>query len=338
MVASIARETLLATKSQKTKVGIFMLLCGLLMAGSLYLISGFYQDQGTQYWLEFDESILGLYEGATIEYLGVPVGKVRSIRVRPETNKPYIEVSIDSTKVTLHQGVQAKLVLYSFAAGTMAISLTGGDVAQGSLPEGSQIPTEPSAITAIAGQVQDVMERVEGIASQIETGLEGMESGELTAIIDKVNGLLDDGKTFLADTRELVETATGTVDDVRGDLKKVVDSAVEIMDELKPTIKNVDALVVTSKEKVAQLDVDAASKQLSTVLENVAQLTEKLNATMAQVDGMTANALHEADNVETSLRHALGDMSEALYAMRVFVEQLNANPASLIRGKETPKE
>jgi hypothetical protein len=59
---------------------------------------------------------------------------------------------------------------------------------------------------------------------------------------------------------------------------------------------------------------------------------------MGEVDNLTANALHEADNVETSLRKALGDMSEALYVMRVFVEQLNANPSALIRGKETPKE
>jgi ABC-type transporter Mla subunit MlaD len=165
-----------------------------------------------------------------------------------------------------------------------------------------------------------------------------MESGELTAVIDKVSGLLDDGKVFLADTKELVNSATETVDGVRGDLDQVVDSALEVIEELKPTIKNVNDLVVTSKEKVAELDVDAAQEQLTKVLENVAQLTEKLNVTMGEVDNLTANALHEADNVETSLRKALGDMSEALYVMRVFVEQLNANPSALIRGKETPKE
>jgi ABC-type transporter Mla subunit MlaD len=334
----IPQEIALATKSQKTKVGVFMLLCGLLMGGSLYLISGFYQDQGVRYWLEFEDSILGLYEGAMVEYLGVPVGKVHAIRVRPDSNKPQIDISIDSTKVLLHKGVQAKLVMHSIAAGTMAISLTGGDVAQGRLPENSQIPTVPSAITAIAGQLQDVMKRVEGIMGQVETGLEGMESGELTAVIDKVSGLLDDGKVFLADTKELVNSATETVDGVRGDLDQVVDSALEVIEELKPTIKNVNDLVVTSKEKVAELDVDAAQEQLTKVLENVAQLTEKLNVTMGEVDNLTANALHEADNVETSLRKALGDMSEALYVMRVFVEQLNANPSALIRGKETPKE
>lgn len=315
-----------------------MVACLALMGGSLYLVSGYYQDQGTRHWMQFDDSILGLYEGAMVEYLGVPVGKVRAIRVLPNSNKPYVEISTDSTKMELYKGVEAKLVLYSFAAGTMAISLTGGDPAAGKLPENAQIPTQPSAITAISSQVQDVMGEVTGILEQIDVGLEGMESGEITALIKKVSTLVDDGSVFLADTRKLVDEATGTVEDMRVELKRVIDSAVEIMDELKPTIKNVDELVVTSQEKVAALDMDALSEQVNRVLESVAEMTEKLNKTMSEVDSLTANALHEADNVEHSLRRALGDMSEALYTMRVFVEQLSANPAALIRGKETPKE
>ncbi|MFM1920340.1 MAG: hypothetical protein RLZZ303_1974 [Candidatus Hydrogenedentota bacterium] len=328
----------MATRSQKTKVGIFTVCCLSLMAGSLYLVSGYYQDQGTRYWMQFDDSILGLYEGAMVEYLGVPVGKVRAIRVLPNSSRPYVEISVDSTKLELYKGVEAQLVLYSFAAGTMAISLTGGEPEQGRLLENSQIPTQPSAITAISSQVQDVMGGVTDILEQIEVGLEGMESGDLTELVNKVNGLLDDGKVFLADTRELVDETTGTIEDVRGDLKRVVDSAVEVLDELKPTVKNVNELVVTAQAKVEVLDMDAASAQITRVLENVADLTEKLNTTMSEVDNLTANALHEADNVEHSLRMALNDMSEALYTMRVFVEQLQANPASLIRGKQTPKE
>lgn len=328
----------MATKSQKTKVGIFVVLCLLLMGGSLYLISGTYQDEGQHYWLTFDESILGLYEGTMVEYLGVPVGKVRSISVLPATNKPYVQIVINPAKVTLNHGVQAKLVLYSFAAGTMAISLTGGDPALGRLPENAEIPTQPSAITAISGQAQELMERVENIAASIETGLEGMESGELTAIIDKVNGLLDDAKTFLADTKDLVGTANTTVADLRGDVQKVINNVTEIMEELKPTIKNLNELLVTSNDKVKQLDVNAAQAQLNKVLENVAQMTEKLNKAVSEVDGLTANALHEADNVESDLRSALKQMSEALYSMRIFVEQLQSNPSALIRGRAVPEE
>lgn len=323
----------MATKSQKTKVGIFLVLCGLLMGGSLYLVSGYYQDEGIHYYLEFDESILGLYEGGMVEYLGVPVGKVRSISVDTATNKPYVQIVINPEKATLHHGVQAKLVLYSFAAGTMAISLTGGDITLGRLPEGSIIPTQPSAITAIASEAQGLMERVEGILGKVETGLEGMESGDLTAVVNKVNGLLDDAGVFLDDTRELVNTANATVGGLRDDARGVIASAEEIMEELKPTIRNLNELMATSNEKVKQLDINAAQTQLNTILENVAEITTKLNETVREVDGITANALHEADNVENDLRMALKQMSEALYSMRMFVEQLQSNPGQLIRGK-----
>ncbi len=71
----------MATRKQKMKVGVFLATCFIIVAAAVTYLSGLYEDQGKHYWIEFEESVLGLFEGGQVEYLGVPVGKVSDISV-----------------------------------------------------------------------------------------------------------------------------------------------------------------------------------------------------------------------------------------------------------------
>lgn len=308
------------------------------MAVAVYIIAGFYTTSGIHHTIEFNESVLGLYEGASVEYLGVPVGKVNSIRVKTQNNKPNVEITIDPETVQLYRGVQAQMVLYSLAAGTMAISLTGGDPALGPLPPNSQIPPKKSTIAAISSRMETIMETITSIADSVDSGLAGMGEGDLKQVIDNVNGVLEEAKVFISDGHEVVGTANDTVNDLKGDADRVVDELLALSDEVKPLIRNMNDLVVTANTKVSEFDVDATSKNLDRVLQNIGDLSEKLNQTVERMDGMTANVLHETDNIEYSLRTSLSGMNEALETMRLFVEELSRDPSALIRGKGVVKE
>ncbi|MBI1318182.1 MAG: MCE family protein [Candidatus Hydrogenedens sp.] len=315
-----------------------MLACMVLLGLSIWLVSGYYDDRGNRYGMEFKDSILGLYEGAIVEYLGVPVGKVRSIRVLPNTSRPYVEITTDPDVVTLYVGVKAQLVMYSFAAGTMAISLTGGDPAAGPLQDGSQIETVPSTIAAISTQVLDMMDELTGIVESVKVGLEGMEEGALADTVDKVNLLLDDGREFLSKTQGTVDEVTDTIKTTREKLEPAIDKVLKMTDDLEPVIQHLDELLVVSKDKIAEFDATSTSDNLDRVLANIAELSEKLNKSAEGLDNVTADALHQAGNIEYSLRRALTDMSDALSTMRVFVEQVSQDPASLLRGKPETEE
>lgn len=328
----------MATRSQRIKVGLFLLICGALIGVAIYIISGFYGKSGVNHWIEFDESVLGLYEGAIVEYLGVPVGKVVSIRVMTQTNRPHVEVAIDPETVQLYNGVQAQMVLYSLAAGTMAISLTGGDANLGPLPPNSQIPTKKSTIAAISSRMETIMETITSIADAVDTGLAGMEEGDLKAVIDNANTVLEEASGFIADGREVVDSANGAVSGIQQDAQRVVDELLKVSEDIRPLIKNMDELVVTANQKLSEFDVESTGQNLDRVLENIGDLSERLNNTVSKLDDMTANVLHEADNIEYTLRNALSGMSDALDTMRLFVEQLARDPSSLIRGKGEVKE
>ena len=55
----------MASKKVKVKVGIFLIACFTLIGISLAYISGTLRPEGVPYWLEFDASVLGVYEGGT---------------------------------------------------------------------------------------------------------------------------------------------------------------------------------------------------------------------------------------------------------------------------------
>lgn len=327
----------MATRVQKVKVGVFLVFCFVMSASGMVLIAGLYEDQGKPYTIEFEESVLGVYEGGMVEYLGVPIGKVKEIRVSPDGHA-RVDIVINPRKVTLHAGVEAQLVIFSLAAGTMAVSLNGGDPKGPVLPDHSQIPAKRSTMTAVSSRIEELMDNLTGIAETVKSGLQGMQEGDLNAVVDRVNSLLDKGNIFLEDTDKLVGEASNAVTDLRGDAQNVIDELLELGKDVRELTKKLSGFVDTASEKVEQLDVPQTQAQLNRVLENIGGLTEKLNNTMGQFDKLSANMLHKADNVDYSLRRSLDEISQALEAMRMFVDQLRTDPSSLVRGKGAIKE
>ncbi len=327
----------MATRTQKMKVGVFLLICLGIVLGGLALVTGLHENQGENYSIEFRESVLGLYDGAEVVYLGVPVGKVADIFVTDDYSA-HVEVLIQPEKVTLRKGVEAQLAIYSLAAGTMAVSLAGGEPSAPELPHGAQIPAKTSTITAVSSRIEELVDGLAQAIGSINRGLEDLEEGKLTDIVDRAHEVLDEGRAFLEKGQGLVENADVTLTDFRGDADKVIDRLMALSDDVHEVAENVNKLVISVNGKVDELDVPQTQQEMGRVLENLGDLTEKLNNTMGEFDAMSANVLHEAGNVEFSLRRSLQEIGEALETTRMFVDQLREDPSSIIRGKGQAKE
>lgn len=320
----------MATKKQKAKVGFFLMICFGLIIGGGVVLSGLSQKPGIGYWMEFEDSILGIGEGGLVEYKGVPVGRVTSIYVQ-ENNNARVDISIDPSKVKLEEGVVAQLALYSFAAGTMAVSLTGGNGAE--LPPGSQIPAKSSAFATISSQISDVMSQLNEIFAKIDKGLEGIEEGKLASIVNHVDEIMADGKGFVNDTRDLINESKQSVAELRESAKTAVDEFKGLSQDIRGITTDVKKLIGATTSKVEGLNVDETQANLNKVLENIGTLTDKLNETATQVDSLTANAMHDADNVEYTLRETAKEVQEALSSMRSLADELQRDPSQFLRGK-----
>lgn len=317
----------MATRKQKVRVGLFLLTSFALIAAVITLVAGLFDDHGIHHWIIFNESVLGLYDGGTVEYMGVPIGKVRDISVTRE-NKVRVEIVVDPNKATLYSGVEARLVTSSIAAGTLAVSLSGGDPKVGELPVNSTIPSKVSALTAISAQLEEMMGQVNDIAAVMNNGLKGMEEGGITGIVQESKGLVEDA-------RVLVNEATSTVKSVREEADTAISRVLEVADGVKAFAESATELSNSLKTKIEPLDVPALQENLQRVLENASALAKQLDATVAGVGNTMDNVTHEASNVEYALRSSLRELTDTLESMRLLGEQLRNDPSSLIWGRET---
>jgi len=322
----------LATRKQKMKVGAFLIICIGIMVVGVTVIAGLYDDVGQEYWMEFEDSILGLPDGGLVEFLGVPVGRVRNIYIA-ENGRAHVTVTIDPTRVTLHEGVEAQLVLYSFAAGTMAIALKGGEPTAPELAPGSEIPARSTPFATISGQIEELMEQLSVIFDQVSLAMDGMEEGGLANIVTNVNRLLEDGQEFMARSSDLIGEAAGTI----GGLRETADTAIAEFEGLTRDIRgivgDVQSLVNTTDSKLTELDMQQMQTQLTRVLQNVADLTESLVETVAKVDEISGSTLHEVSNIEYSLRRSLEDITRAFDSVRSLVDDMQQDPAAILRGR-----
>lgn len=327
----------MATRKVKAKVGAFLIMCLSIIAAALSYLSGVYTEQGIGYWLEFKDSVLGVYEGGIVQYLGVPVGKVTNISVT-NTNHANIEIVINPDKIQLHRGVQGQLVLYSLAAGTMAIELSGGDPAQGPLPPNSQIPARPSAFASISTKVEELMDDVSVIVGKIEEGMSGMEPGALTQILKRVDTILAEAEGLGTEVKATLESARGTIDSLEGKIEPVTDEVMALSRNIRATSDRAGAFLDVAREKAESVDVGQLASKVDTVLEQIALLTVQLNSSIAKLDSSSAAMLHEADNIEYSFRNTLITTGETLLELEALIGQLKQDPSSLVRGKAKIKE
>ncbi len=327
----------MATRKQKFKVAVFLLLCFGFMAVGTLVITGVYQDPGRHYWLEFDESILGLYEGGLVEYLGVPVGKVRNIYVTGGQHA-HVDIVIDPRKVTLHEGVEGQLVIYSIAAGTMAVSLSGGNPELPEVEEDSRIPTKPSTIEAFSAQITTILEDVSELTNNITAQFANLDENAVSDIVHQVRDLLKKGDGFVDDSNELIREATDAVKDVRKHADTIIEHLDARSDDLARLTGKIEKLVAVSTERAEQLDIEQLQQQFSELLEQVSAVARQADETVVRMETMATDIVHQADNVEYTLRGTMLELRDAFDSIRLMVNQLKDDPSALIRGRGRVRE
>ena len=313
----------MATRTQKTKVGIFLVSCALIIAGALLLISGFKHEERIPYWIEFDESVMGLGAGGSVMYQGLPVGTVADMYVT-EQNKAHVEVLITKGKVTLHDGVTAKLEMVSLATGTMCVSLSGGDLNKPELLPKAQIPSEKSLLKAVSTQIEDILASLNKVLTKLDTGLE-----DLPKVVKNADELLIRGQLFLDNTRE---TITKVGDQANQDLIKFHDLSLDV----QVLIKNTTDTVKKTSKKIESLKIAETEQNINDTLDDISNLSKRLQESSKAIDTVSKSATVQAGNIEYNMRETLRTLNESLEAVRELTQYLKQDPSALVRGKGKP--
>lgn len=315
----------MATRVQKAKVLVFLVVCLGVMAGGLALIRGYTHGDVAYYSIDFSESVLGLYAGAYVVYQGVPVGKVKDIAVG-EDGRAHVVIEVEVRKVKLREGVKAQLVLYSIASGSLAVNLFGGEPDAPELPPGSSIESELSFLGAAGEQTSTLLSNLSNVAESLRTSLDGMEKGDLARLIKRTDELVEE-------TRKTVVSMRDTTEHLAERVESGVDVFGQLAEDLKATSEKTRELIAGLQTKLDAIDAERMNDGLIGAIEKGDALLERLYAATDSLDSAAGLILHDAQNVEYKFRETLNTVNEAVEALRDLIEYLKEDPSALVRGK-----
>jgi len=318
-----------ATKTQKAKVGVFAAVSAVLIVGGAMIVGGYQTSTVSNYFITYDESVLGLSEGGVVEYRGVPVGKVLSIAVNPD-NRIRVGIQVRDDVVTLRRGVEASLVISSFATGILYVSLEGGDANSPILPEGAEIPAKPSLIEGVRAQFDVLVTSASSILERVDASLEGLEDRTLVDIVDDIADIVGDARRAMEDVADTLAELRPTVSDGIRDFRHVTEEIGELANNANGAVTELrvqlESLQLAETEAKVQAALDTVVTVGDDLGKNITQLTESLERTIDSVR-------YDADTSSYALQQGLESIRETLESLRLLTDYLRRDPASLVRGR-----
>lgn len=212
-----------------TLVGAFVIfLTGLIILGIIWLSSGFYSDEKFSiYEVNMQESVSGLSQDAAVEYNGVNVGQVTSIKLdrkNPRVVEVLLKIKSD-TPVTL--GTKAKLDIRSLSGQAYILLEDKG--------------TNMTPLKALPGQEYPVIRTTPSLFVRLDTTLTQL-STSFSQLTTSVRSLLDDENLhsfkLLLDSSQsaaqLLQTQTiPAFNQALINLDNITHSLYEVSDEIK---------------------------------------------------------------------------------------------------------
>jgi paraquat-inducible protein B len=336
----------MSKKSNPALIGGFVVGAVALIALGFSILGGSeLLQQRLQYVTYFEGSVKGLRVGANVLFRGVRIGYVTDISLigDAETFEFVTPVTIrilpdaltitrdgreigDASRVPvrieelIEAGLRSQLGVESFVTGQLLVELDLRPdtelVFRGINPPYQEIPSVSSEIRQVLASLQGWFEEfsesvdVGELGRSLQSALVGLEelttSDELRSAIAGVNQLVnsEDAQSLAPDLRATIADARTAVAEIRSAVSGLEDSFGPLGTELSSTLKTLDDTLLAGQDII------------SSAAEQVADDSE----------------------IAVELARTLAEVRDAARSLRVFLDYLERNPESLLRGKKKQKE
>jgi phospholipid/cholesterol/gamma-HCH transport system substrate-binding protein len=281
--------------SSVAKVGVFFVAALVLAAILIWQIQGLRIGKGgTQRISVTFPDVAGLSEKSTVRLAGVPVGKVRKIRL---DSQGHAVVDLDVNEdVDLRLGASASIANLGLL-GEKFVELIPGPVGAGPLPEGSTLKGEvPVSFDEITRLARDIEVDIKGISKNLNQSLGGPEGEErLRTIVENVRIITDDLRVMIASNRGNVDATIGNFREFSAMMTQLVD--------------RIDRLVASNQGNVSGsiANVRDITQKLETTADNLNQITTRIREGQG-----TVGKLVESEETHKNLNDALIAVKEGV--------------------------
>lgn len=302
------------TKANYVLIGAFTILVTVVLLLFALWAAKYSSDKEWQdYAVVFNEPVTGLSEGSSVQYNGISVGTVESLRLSPADPRRVLATLRIQADAPIKVDTRAKMS-QSGITGSPFIQLTGGSPGAALLVtvdrrEMPVIRTEASALQNIADT-----------------------ANRLVARLDQV--LSEENIAHVSNTLENIDNLTGSIAAEREDLREIIANARASSVELNATLAK------------AHNVVDDVDRELANKLPS---LVGKLDRTLDKLESASEGANGIVNENRAAIRSftsdGLGQVGPTLIELRALVrdlrqvtDRLDSGPASYLLGRDRPKE
>ena len=302
------------TKANYVLIGAFTLIVTVFLLLFALWAAKFSSERSWQrYAVVFNEPVTGLSEGSSVQYNGISIGTVETLRLAPEDPRRVLATLRVQADVPIKTDTRAKMSITGIT-GSPFIQLTGGspkaprlvDVAQQEIPV---IQTEASALQNIADTANRLVARLDLVLSEKNV-------------------------QHVSQTLANIESLTGSIADQRKDLREVIVNARRASAQLEQTL-------ATANGAVGRIDRELVDKLPS--------LVNKLDNTLTKLDSAAGGAnsvINEnraaissfANDGLSQLGPTLTDLRGLTRDLRRISDRLDNGAAGYLLGRDAPKE
>lgn len=267
-------------------VGLFM-TAGLALAtlAIIWLGMSSFLRRGEIFVTYFDESVQGLSVDSPVKYRGVPVGRVKSVRIAPDYHLIEVAIVIDDE----HAGDDKRFAdseASLASAGITGIMFVEIDKRQPGRPDMSPLLTFEPEYPVIASRPSDIRKffrEIDNIATKIQ-------SVDFKGISDRIMAATDTFNATLADAR---------IGDISADVRTLLASvnAAANPKRMEDMARNMERTVLASQQFMEQAtgDLRRIENILGQFQDILADSRPHMNATMVSL----ASAASKADSFAT---------------------------------------
>ena len=320
------------TRSQKVRLGVFLVVSATLLVGTIVVVAGIrLTEKRDIYVVRYrGVSMSGLEPGASVKYNGVRVGQVEAL----EIDRADVEVVV--VTLSLKKGTPVKkdtraVLTLSGITGLKFIELTGGTAQSDFVEPGGEIQASESMLDRLTGRAEAIAEKAELLLNQLNKAVSDENRERVLRVVDEVEGILAENREDVRVAVQNLRTASDGLASVLAHLdteatatlaaaRTVVEGLRDGMDrqQVARVVNNLDRVTGLVRAALENSDI---SNSLKAVVTSTRRLLENLDVTV----------LRSREDLFASLSYLL----ESLENFSEFARNIRENPSLLLSG---PKE
>jgi len=307
------------TRAHHVLIGLVTVLvvAGAMLFG-LWLAKSSVDSTFKDYEVVFNEAVTGLSKGSAVQYSGIKVGDVISLRLDPNDPRRVLAQIRLSAETPIKQDTQAKLTLTG-VTGTSLIQLSGGTPQSPPLEgKGGRLPVivaSPSPIARLLNNSSDLVTNI-------------------NLLLHNANRLFsEENAPRLGATLANLEQTTGAIAGQRDDIRLAIQQMAQVgkqagaaLEQTSQLMRNANSLLGSDGKQIVN-SADQAMQSLARSTATIdALLTDNREAITSGAQGFN------------ELAPAIRELRDTLTALKGISQRLEANPSGYLLGRDKNKE